>query len=1398
MKKFTVFFSLLVLVAFIPLAVFAGETPQKVTLKKGAGEKELSATYSPVQELGRFQGKFFKNTFQKTRSSNAVYLSEGFEGAVFPPAGWTLWNVGAGFVTTSTRVHSGTLSAYHNDDSGQQDDWMVTPAIDLTGSSSARLNFWQNENFSSWAEIHRIYVTTDTTGIMGDTSAWTLVYDGIGPEDTWEQVLVDLSAYDGQTIYLGFYYSGNFADEWYIDDVIVEDAPTAPVMLTLYESLIAPPTRIGETVSDTFGLVVNTGGGPLNISSIAIDNPDFAVSPTSATVNPGDTLFVEGSFTPSTAGEITGQMIISGDDPANPTDTVALSGFGYPTTYVNEEFNDWPYYPYNFDRIDNNADGNTWGWFLLLPDSNLVAGIHWKSSGNDDYLVTPPIPVQAGDFISFDSWAASATWPETWEVLVSTTDKNPASFVTQLDSLTSGSTTPIRYTYDLSAFAGQTIYVAIHNISVDKFYQWVDNVIMPMPNYPVFINEVYYDTPGSDVHTFTELYGMPGMSLDGYSLEGVNGNGGSTYATIDLTGNVIPGDGFFVVGEDAGVDSVDLINSSVDWQNGPDNVVLMNGADTVDALGYGNFSSAVFVGEGNPAVDVFGGVSLSRYPDGYDTNDNASDFHATYPTPGTFNHAPEPIIGGGSSLSFGNVALGDEQTKTYRIYNNGSADLVVDSVITSNPAFTVSWPSTRLDTVIAPGASASLSVTFRPEMLQTYNDSMMIYNNDAQDSVRVVSLSGTGEIGAQNNFVILAAKIGGDSHYRSFWVNGSWDSTGVYDPSWSGPMVELNDQGLGYDAVAGDSIFTGMVVLKVDSTNTYEWWAGSENDVNSYLDSGTSFSLLSPGSMFYADTLTLDGDNGINKWVISLAGSFNSWNNSSDDLTRSGTVWSIDMSLTPGTYEYKYAVMHQWNAAYGDGGVGGAGSNFVLNVTETGVYTFSFDDADNSQSVTHTVSVLPPNNLVAMQDMNFAKKVILSWSHQSKKVNQAMKRGSDKALMDDGMPLESFSYFNIYRAGPDTVFTQIATGVTDTMYVDSVGLDYDSLYFYYVTAYYDPEGESGASNIARVIPIATPPAILVVDDDGSMIGFDDVGHFYTDALDALTQPYYYYEVPFGSSGPPASFLKNFKVVIWTTGETWSGTTTLLPDDEAALAAYLDSGGSLFLNAQDYLFDIYPAAGSFSAGQFPFDYLKLTSVSQDVWVNPPSTTGAPGSVADGLTFNLASPFGTTALFVDSLATTDGTPVFDMTVPTGYSAIQYDGNYKLVFSTLDFGGLVDGTFPNTKAEFMRRVLGFLYAPLSIDDQGLVPMTFAVSQNFPNPFNPTTTISYQVPRSVNVTLQVYNVLGQRVKTLVNNRMDAGFYKAVWDGTNDYGAKVASGIYIYRLRAGDFVQVKKMIMMK
>jgi flagellar hook assembly protein FlgD len=101
--------------------------------------------------------------------------------------------------------------------------------------------------------------------------------------------------------------------------------------------------------------------------------------------------------------------------------------------------------------------------------------------------------------------------------------------------------------------------------------------------------------------------------------------------------------------------------------------------------------------------------------------------------------------------------------------------------------------------------------------------------------------------------------------------------------------------------------------------------------------------------------------------------------------------------------------------------------------------------------------------------------------------------------------------------------------------------------------------------------------------------------------------------------------------------------------------------------------------------------------------------------------------------------------------------------------------------------------------ISNEKLTPIyTFQLSQNYPNPFNPATTIEFTVPQNDQVEMIVYNLLGQAVRNLVNRSLSAGNYKILWDGNNDVGIPVSSGIYIYKLKVGDYVGIRKMILLR
>jgi hypothetical protein len=102
------------------------------------------------------------------------------------------------------------------------------------------------------------------------------------------------------------------------------------------------------------------------------------------------------------------------------------------------------------------------------------------------------------------------------------------------------------------------------------------------------------------------------------------------------------------------------------------------------------------------------------------------------------------------------------------------------------------------------------------------------------------------------------------------------------------------------------------------------------------------------------------------------------------------------------------------------------------------------------------------------------------------------------------------------------------------------------------------------------------------------------------------------------------------------------------------------------------------------------------------------------------------------------------------------------------------------------------------IELDPGATVLKQYTLRQNYPNPFNPTTTISYDIPVAEKVTLRVFDMLGREVKTLVNGDVSAGTHTAVWDGTNNSGVNVASGMYVYKLQAGKTQINKKMTLMR
>ncbi|MAJ33900.1 MAG: hypothetical protein CMF95_05115, partial [Candidatus Marinimicrobia bacterium] len=153
------------------------------------------------------------------------------------------------------------------------------------------------------------------------------------------------------------------------------------------------------------------------------------------------------------------------------------------------------------------------------------------------------------------------------------------------------------------------------------------------------------------------------------------------------------------------------------------------------------------------------------------------------------------------------------------------------------------------------------------------------------------------------------------------------------------------------------------------------------------------------------------------------------------------------------------------------------------------------------------------------------------------------------------------------------------------------------------------------------------------------------------------------------------------------------------------------------------------------------------------------------------------------------------------------LDNDGDYELIFGTnrnlnvLDINEIGGEQYSWTSYRGNSMRTGFYdvsLSELSLDNLD-IPREYSLGNNYPNPFNPTTQINYSIPKNSDIKLIIYDLLGNKVKTLLDDKyQSAGFKNIKWNGTNELGAKTSSGIYFYTLKAGSFYQTKKMILIK
>ena len=138
--------------------------------------------------------------------------------------------------------------------------------------------------------------------------------------------------------------------------------------------------------------------------------------------------------------------------------------------------------------------------------------------------------------------------------------------------------------------------------------------------------------------------------------------------------------------------------------------------------------------------------------------------------------------------------------------------------------------------------------------------------------------------------------------------------------------------------------------------------------------------------------------------------------------------------------------------------------------------------------------------------------------------------------------------------------------------------------------------------------------------------------------------------------------------------------------------------------------------------------------------------------------------------------------------------YPNDEWVIFMKLAMGEITRENAPELK----RPKLNDPYHPeTTAEAECQLPKSFALVGNYPNPFNPETAIRYALPQQSHVLIEIYNVLGQKVATLVDENLPAGYHTARWDGKDAAGKKAPAGIYLCRMQTGDFVKTQKMTLL-
>ena len=745
-----------------------------------------------------------------------------------------------------------------------------------------------------------------------------------------------------------------------------------------------------------------------------------------------------------------------------------------------------------------------------------------------------------------------------------------------------------------------------------------------------------------------------------------------------------------------------------------------------------------------------------------------------------------------TQLNFSLTEIGDTKSFLFSINNPGTADLVIDTMIFSNPVFSIDVSGFPL--TLKPDSSLVGHVGFTPVTYGTVSGTMAINSNDPVDPTVTVDLIGKGL------YADPTASLNASSHnFGSVWVAG--EGTGFW-------KLEIRNQG-NVDLVVSDLALTNPV-FAVDAP-ALPFSIGRD-------DTATVTVQFTPSAVAsFEDSLKIHSNDPAQPVLpVFLQGS-----GSGGPYNAGFQFWSYQVTDNPdaGSFqEYEVDGLKPINDITGDGvsEVVIATENYwllCLNGAGSGV-------TDTLWSFSSYISNSSAGSIGGNSDYGVQDAISIASDLNGDGFNDvviATGGGNEHVYAIDGTNGSKIWEYgtddpNSFGLGDfeacDARRDYNNDGVPDVLAIadgNQSGDGYKRAFLFngpdgaiiWSYSYPGPNQTFGKTivSIGDVNNDGVPDAAIGVGPNGS----DDKKVYCLDgqtgfpiwdwpALSADNNPKEILELPITGETPDLIVGEYFAKVHRIDGETgtalWTydfgGLTGIIEMsrigdinddgiDDVLIAGFTSAGASCLSGADGSLLWQYPMGyqnGIATVPDLNGDGIDEVFVGSGTNATPPGRVHLISGKGDSLFFSYTFPANQVNA-VNILPSIDGNGTFEM---VGAS----DEGLVICFS----GGL---------------------SPTAIETEPVaLPEAFALDQNYPNPFNPTTVISYQLSVFSDVRLEIYNLLGEKITTLVDARQNAGQYRLQWNGRDQVGRRASSGVYLYRLSAGDFVQTRKMILLK